>query len=497
MVVVVVGPVLLPPGRASAGNGARLPPASFDARDVSRFVASEMRRSRIPAAAVAVVEGDRIVYVRGFGHAGGRPVTGRSRFRLGSSTKSFTALAVMQLVERGLVALDAPVQRYLPWFRVADARASRLITVRELLTHTSGLSHQVGLRVLGGSGRQPLAAAVRGLRHVHLTHTPGTHFAYSNTNYEVLGLLVEVVSGETFAHYLAAHVFTPLGMGDTSASDDVPLVAGSHTWFGFPVPTRSPYLRAAVPAGFVSSTAADLAHYLVLQAGDGSYRGRAVVSPAGLAALHTPAVADAQVVNGHAQDYAAGWYVGIVGGEDAIWHHGNAFISTSTIAVLRNSHAAVAVLTNEAGFGTLPSDRLAIGVIHLIRGERPATAGRDAAVTTLALDTVLLGYAVVVIEALRGAARRPGRTAASLVATIVVCGAVPAAVLLGLHAYLGPSARFAWRQFPDGTAVLGIGSILLLAAGAVRVVRVMRVMRGMRLAQASRPSSSAGTGLPK
>jgi CubicO group peptidase (beta-lactamase class C family) len=91
--------------------------------------------------ALAVTHGDQIVLIKGYGTAGGgRPMTPDTPMYIGSSSKSFTALAIMQLVEQGKIDLDAPVQTYLPWFRVADEAASAAITVRHLLTHTSGLS---------------------------------------------------------------------------------------------------------------------------------------------------------------------------------------------------------------------------------------------------------------------------------------------------------------------------------------------------------------------
>jgi CubicO group peptidase (beta-lactamase class C family) len=108
---------------------------------IDRYVAGRMRAARIPGLALAIVKRDRAVYVQAYGVADptGRPVTPDTPFEIGSITKAVTALAVMQLVEAGRVQLDAPVQRYLPWFRVADAAASARISVRQLLTMTSGL----------------------------------------------------------------------------------------------------------------------------------------------------------------------------------------------------------------------------------------------------------------------------------------------------------------------------------------------------------------------
>ena len=108
----------------SCRQRARHPLREFAA--IERFVQDEMAAQRIPGLALGIVEDDRITYLRGFGKAddSGRPVTPRTPFIIGSLSKSFTALAIMQLVEAGKVDLDAPVQRYLPWFRVADEDAS-------------------------------------------------------------------------------------------------------------------------------------------------------------------------------------------------------------------------------------------------------------------------------------------------------------------------------------------------------------------------------------
>src|SRR5262245_47704919 len=108
---------------------------------IDAYVAEKMRAPRLPGVALAIVEDDRIVYLKGYGRtdSSGRPVTPQTAFALGSITKSITALAVMQLVEAGRIELDAPVRRYIPWFRTADAQASAGITVRELLNQTSGL----------------------------------------------------------------------------------------------------------------------------------------------------------------------------------------------------------------------------------------------------------------------------------------------------------------------------------------------------------------------
>ena len=121
-----------PGSKTPAATGADAGPKFAE---IENFVMDEMAAQRIPGLALGIVEGDRIAYVRGFGTAddSGRKVTPQTPFIIGSLSKSFTALAVMQLVEANKIELGAPVQRYLPWFRVADEKASAEITVRHLL----------------------------------------------------------------------------------------------------------------------------------------------------------------------------------------------------------------------------------------------------------------------------------------------------------------------------------------------------------------------------
>jgi CubicO group peptidase (beta-lactamase class C family) len=174
-----------------AANG---PGAGPNYAEIESFVRDEMAAQRVPGLALGIVEGDRIAYIRGFGKAddSGRAVTPKTPFIIGSVAKSFTALAIMQLVEANKIDLDAPVQRYLPWFRVADERASNEITVRNLLNHTSGISTKTGRSYQGNGDTSDTALeqAVRKLKSAELTAPVGSKHQYSTINYAVLGLIV-------------------------------------------------------------------------------------------------------------------------------------------------------------------------------------------------------------------------------------------------------------------------------------------------------------------
>lgn len=225
---------------------------------IDAYVQSELSRADIPGAALVLVEGDRIVHVRGFGRAGpsGAMVTPITPFKLGSVSKSITAVAVAELVEEGKVSFDAPARRYLPWFRVGASGASDRITVRELLTHTSGLPTSAGRRNFADrdASEGALERAVRELSSVRLGHDPGTHFQYSNANYQTLGAIVEAASGLRFSRFVTERIFRPLGMSKSfaGAAAAIPQGAaiGSRYWFGFNVTAPGvPSPRSLEPAG--------------------------------------------------------------------------------------------------------------------------------------------------------------------------------------------------------------------------------------------------------
>ena len=162
-------------------------PSTPDFAAIDDYVEGRMRELRIPGLAMGIVEGDRIVHLKGFGIAGsdGRPVTPQTPFQINSLGKPMTGVAIMQLVEAGKLDLDAPVQRYLPWFRVADEAASARITPRHLLSHTSGLPEAAGMEQAFSADGRPdaLEQRVRALRSVQLNRPVGASYEYSNAGY--------------------------------------------------------------------------------------------------------------------------------------------------------------------------------------------------------------------------------------------------------------------------------------------------------------------------
>src|SRR5918993_39820 len=170
---------------------------------------------RPPGLATIVTRGDAVIRLDVEGHdSTGTSITPDTPMRVASITKSFTAAAVLTLVDEGRVALDQPLVTYVPDFRMADVRADA-ITARHLLNQTSGLAdYTVDIRA---TQRAPdLAAYVAALRHGALAAAPGTRYAYCNVNYDLAARLIEVVDGRPFAEAMRARVFAPLGMSNSA-----------------------------------------------------------------------------------------------------------------------------------------------------------------------------------------------------------------------------------------------------------------------------------------
>ena len=350
------------------------------------YVEEQMRRLHIPGASLAVVEGDRIVHLRGFGRArpGGETPGPETPFFIGSLTKSITALAVMQLVEAGRVDLDAPVQRCLPWFRLADPGAAAQVTVRHLLNQTSGLplwpSEVASADFDDRTGA--VERQVRALATLKTGSPPGAKCEYSNFNYNILGLVIEAASGEAYADYLQKHIFEPLGMQHTFTSKAEAkrcgLAVGHRHWFSMPIP--APDLRVpagSLPSGQLSSCAQDMARYLIAHLNGGRCGQAQILSPAGIAELHRGA-ADLEFMGVKTGRYGMGWFDTDLDGVRVYSHSGNVPDFSAFMALVPECRRGVVLLFNADPYG-LPvvTEEVGMGAAALLAGRPPAPVRLD------------------------------------------------------------------------------------------------------------------------
>ncbi|MGW5360674.1 serine hydrolase domain-containing protein [Actinopolymorpha pittospori] len=449
-------------------------PASADVvSDVDAYLA-RMVASGVPGVAVVVTRHDDVVIATGRGTDGRADVGADTRFRAASLSKSFTATAVLQLVEQQRVDLDRPVTTYLPELVIDDPRTDR-ITVRHLLNQSSGLTDNTlgfGQYV---DGPRTAKEAVDLLRSSRLAYDPGTSWDYCNVNYWVAARLVEVVSGEEFSTYLDRHVFTPLGMTRTT-QHDIPAeatdVARTHSYaFGHAVHVGdAPGFSGG--AGGVVTTAADLGRWLRFQ---GGFRvpeqtGH-VLGPELLAEMHRRQ----SPLDQYSVGYALGWWDGepADGGIPRISHSGTGG-GFSAYQGFFPDGTGVGVLVNAS---QPTGDRIAGDLRAIVVGGSPTDAPQgpspwpDILATLVALTTLAL-CARGIRNARAWPLRRKGWVRWGVLSLLAV---VPAALLSLPWAggrLLGREATWTvlWHMAPVPTAaaiMCATGLILLVAARAV------------------------------
>lgn len=345
------------------------------------YLERQLAALNIPGAALVIVEGAAMVHIRTFGRAGpdGQAPTPQTPFFIGSLTKSITAVAVMQLVEAGQLELDAPVQRYLPWFRVADPQATAQLTVRHLLNQTSGFAQAAGMIPLADFDDQPGAAErqARALATYQLPRLPGAAWEYSNVNYNLLGLIVEAASGESYADYVQHHLFTPLDMRHSytskAAAQRHGLAVGHRAWFGWPVAAPElPVPVGSLPSGQLIASAEDMGHYLIAQLNHGRYRDTQLLSPASTADVQRPAVKAASM-GVDMGGYAMGWFVTETDQGARLWHNGQVPDYFAYMALLPEQRRGLVLLVNSnqmlLNFALLGVGE---GAAALLAGAKPA-----------------------------------------------------------------------------------------------------------------------------
>lgn len=285
-----------------------------EVQEVDSYVLGQMKALDIPGVAIGIVRGDQVVYTQGYGVAddAGRVMTPDTPFLIASLSKSITAFGVMQLVEEGKISLDAPVQTYLPWFRVADEDISSKITIRHLLHQTSGFDERESyVRNLStDSSDDALEKSIRALNTAKLNFVPGEAFEYTNTNYDILGLLLQTISGQSYEEYIEEKIFDPLDMNQSYTSLEGAragnMTRGYYPFFGITTAYDHlmPYSRIVKPSAGLFSSAEDLTHFLIAHLNQGQYQGNSILSEEGITTLHTPGIQFSENAG-----YAMGWSV--------------------------------------------------------------------------------------------------------------------------------------------------------------------------------------------
>ncbi|MDF2145944.1 serine hydrolase [Knoellia sp. p5-6-4] len=338
--------------------------AELGAGEIAEQVALILNRSPAVGLAVGVVRSGELPFFHGHGVAevsSRTPVTPETVFRVGSLTKTFTAVAVMQLWERGKVDLDAPAEDYLRSYRLVPTKpAFSPVTMRHLMTHTAGIRevlHPSGvLRPLFGetvkSGHSVPSLAKYYRHGVRVEAEPGTRFRYTDHGFATLGQIVEDVTGEPLDRYLREHVFAPLGMVDTTLIRSGRITPRLAT--GYVMGSRGPravpdYEVVTAAAAAAYSTSADIARYVEALLGGGANVHGRVLQPATLSSMFAPQYQPDPRIPG----LGLAFFRGTVAGTQVIEHQGIVPGFNAEIFLAPHDGVGVMALTNGSPGATM------------------------------------------------------------------------------------------------------------------------------------------------
>lgn len=318
----------------------------------------------VPGAALAVlVDGEIHELASGILHRGtGVEATPDSVFQLGSIAKTYTATLVMQLVDEGLLDLDTPVVEVLPEFATADPAATKTITTRQLLSHTSGLT--CDFTYDSGRGDDCLAKYVEAAKGVALDCPPGTAISYSSVGYNVLGRIVEVLTGKTWDEALTERVLTPLGVEQTMTLPEEALrfraamghlgEPGQHPE---PAPAWDLMPRSAGPYGRVIASAGDVVRLAQMHlAGGTAPDGTRVLSAEAVALMRRRVVDSPDKWTVSADGWGLGWTLYDWSGTPGFGHDGASIGQYAYLRVVPGANVAIALCTNGGAARLLYAD---------------------------------------------------------------------------------------------------------------------------------------------
>jgi CubicO group peptidase (beta-lactamase class C family)/D-alanyl-D-alanine dipeptidase len=314
---------------------------------LSTFIQSEMKDKQLPAFSIALVDDQRVVWAQGFGYADPDkkiPATAETVYRIGSVSKLFTDIGVMQLVERGELDLDAPIQTYLPNFHPQNP-FDKNITLRQLMSHRAGLLREPPVGNYFDPSELSLAAMVRSLNDTALVYPPETHTKYSNAGVAVVGYVLEKQSGQPFATYLQHAVLDPMGLSSSAFQPEPRLAANlakAYMWSYdgrvFQAPT---FELGMAPAGCMYSTVLDLGKFLsVLFDGGHGVNGQILRSET-LEKMWTPQFAKP----GQRSPYGLGFRLADLDGHREVEHAGAIYGFATQLSALPDDKLGVVTVT--------------------------------------------------------------------------------------------------------------------------------------------------------
>lgn len=353
------------------------------AEGIDALVRTEMRSAKIGNVAAGVLQ-DETIDLFSWGDTS---FDAAGLYQIGSISKSFTGLGIRILEERGLLSLSDTVAQHIPGFTVkqdGQTLPDESLTLADLLFQTSGFTNDER-RYPRPKIEQTLAEGVDALSGLEVSALPGTRYAYANTNYILLGRVIETVTGESYQGFMEGSVFGPLGLTHTFATagsiDDETVVPGSRVEFLRARPYEREISEGAIPAGYIRSNVADLLKWAQ------AHMGEVDVAPELAVAIKKSHLPDEREGIERSVKYASGWFVD----DDGVMQHsGGTPNYSSKLSISASGTSAVAVLTNTNA--TVNTLAMADNILRLVEGNPVMPTGAD--IWTI-IDTIFTVVTIV------------------------------------------------------------------------------------------------------
>ncbi len=342
----------------ASGANAQQQLASPDWQAFDKYVAQAAKDWHVPALAIAVVKDDSLVFAKGYGvleNGKAAPANEHTRFAIGSTTKAMTSAALAMLVDEGKVKWDAHVTDYIPELQLSDPWVTRELTVRDLLTHRSGMP---GIDLFWVHWQYPQAEIIRRLRYVKPESSMRTTWSYNNVMYSLAGTIIERASGMPWDAFIRQRIFAPLGMNESetfvSQIKGKSNVAVPHALLGDSVtvvPMRS--TDAVASAGSVWSSVSDMSKWMRFVLDSGRVGSKRLIQPATFREIVAPQIRAPmeeypalQVAKPTFFSYGLGWFIQDYRERPMWMHTGSIDGMCAIIGLMPSEHIGVYVLEN-------------------------------------------------------------------------------------------------------------------------------------------------------
>lgn len=452
-------------------------------KKIDELVYSVLKKSKVPAASICIVDHDDTLY-RSYvssNKSHEQDITEDSLFELGSMSKAMTGLAILYLEQQGKLNLDDNVKEYLPWFHVkydGIYRAVRInkevdLTISNLLHHTSGIPTESISKIPVGQSDDMLEKTIRNINGIKLDYYPGTRYQYATINYDILGLIIEKISNQSYESFISDYILQPLGLNSTymfqeEAAMTGNLVDGYKMQFFKPIVYDAPRYRGNTPAGYIISCTKDMERWIRIQMGmieevPDEYK----------KIVNQSHIGDTTVNCDGGFYYGAGWRISSMGAGDQISHGGNNPNFSSTIVLRPNDKQGICILSNMNSNAAAYLGDTILDIVYGKSLEYTAKYKRDTYInldlffsiicilSSIFIVTLMIMFAKVFIEIKRGIRVREKVKELKIAGIMLL---VPIIIFMGFCFYYLPNVlfdRYVWSAVNVwGSLTIKYGCIL-------------------------------------